>query len=71
MVKPYSEAHKMEGVKQLGNLPAFFIENQGQMAEWVKYYFKGKDNVYFTDEGVVFQKTGTRGQGLGAREQGD
>ncbi len=43
-------------IKQLGDLPAFFIENQGQTAEEVRYYFKGSDTVYFTDSGVVFQK---------------
>ncbi len=50
------EADKAEVVKQLGNLPAFFIENQGQTAEEVRYYFKGSDTVYFTDGAVVFQK---------------
>ncbi|MEE9584722.1 MAG: hypothetical protein V3W51_04495 [Candidatus Brocadiales bacterium] len=50
------EADKAEVVKQLGNLPAFFIENRGQTAEEVRYYFKGSDTVYFTDGAVVFQK---------------
>jgi hypothetical protein len=51
------EAKKEELRVQFANAPAFFIENQGQTAEEVKYYFKGKDTVYFTDEGVVFRKT--------------
>ena len=50
-------AEKAELRVQFANTPAFFIENQGQTAEEVKYYFKGKDTVYFTDEGVVFRKT--------------
>ncbi|MGR3295114.1 MAG: DUF7948 domain-containing protein [Candidatus Bathyanammoxibius sp.] len=50
------EANNTEVVKHLGNLPAFFIENQGQTAEEVRYYFKGSDTVYFTDSSVVFQK---------------
>ncbi len=40
------EDKKAEAVKQLGNLSAFFIENQGQTAEEVRYYFKGSDTVY-------------------------
>ncbi len=43
-------------IEHLGDLPAFFIENQGQTAEEVRYYFKGNDTVYFTDGAVVFQK---------------
>ena len=54
------EGKKNEVVKQLGNLPAFFIENQGQTAGEARYYFKGNDTVYFTDEAVVFQKIGDR-----------
>ncbi len=50
------EDKKAEIVKHLGNLPAFFVENQGQTAEEVRYYFKGSDTVYFTDGAVVFQK---------------
>jgi hypothetical protein len=50
------EVEKREVVKHLGNLPAFFIENQGQTAEEVRYYFKGSDAVYFTDSSVIFQK---------------
>ncbi|MEE9199969.1 MAG: hypothetical protein V3V45_00840, partial [Candidatus Brocadiales bacterium] len=50
------EADKAEVVKQLGNIPAFFIENRGQTAGEVRYYFKGSDTVYFTDGAVVFQK---------------
>ncbi|MEE9201165.1 MAG: hypothetical protein V3V45_06965, partial [Candidatus Brocadiales bacterium] len=50
------EADKAEVVKQLGNIPAFFIENRCQTAEEVRYYFKGSDTVYFTDGAVVFQK---------------
>ncbi|MEE9200542.1 MAG: hypothetical protein V3V45_03760, partial [Candidatus Brocadiales bacterium] len=50
------EADKARAIKQLGNIPAFFIENRGQTAEEVRYYFKGSDTVYFTDGAVVFQK---------------
>ncbi|MEE9200395.1 MAG: hypothetical protein V3V45_03020, partial [Candidatus Brocadiales bacterium] len=50
------EADNAGAIKQLGNLPAFFIENRGQTAEEVRYYFKGSDTVYFTDGAVVFQK---------------
>jgi hypothetical protein len=51
------EAKKEELRVQFANASAFFIENQGQTDKEVKYYFKGKDTVYFTDEGVVFRKT--------------
>ncbi|HHT9153008.1 MAG TPA: hypothetical protein ACFYEM_05670 [Candidatus Hypogeohydataceae bacterium YC40] len=61
-----TEPQKTEVINYLGNLPAFFIENQGQTAEEVRYYFKGKDSVYFTEEGVVFQKAGARARELGA-----
>ncbi|MEE9200775.1 MAG: hypothetical protein V3V45_04950, partial [Candidatus Brocadiales bacterium] len=54
------EDKKAEVVKQLGNLPAFFIENRGQTAEEARYYFKGSDTVYFTDSAVVFQKIESR-----------
>lgn len=37
----------------LGNLPVYFIENQGQLDEWVAYYVKGSDkDIYFTADGV-------------------
>ncbi len=54
------EADNTEVIKHLGNLPAFFIENKGQTAEEVRYYFKGSDTVYFTDGAVVFQKIESR-----------
>ena len=57
-----SYAQRAEVVKDIGNLPAFFIENRGQTAEAVRYYFRGSDSVYFTDDAVVFQKTGTRAE---------
>ncbi|MEE9584436.1 MAG: hypothetical protein V3W51_03045, partial [Candidatus Brocadiales bacterium] len=54
------EAESARVIKHLGNLPAFFIENRGQTAEEVRYYFKGSDTVYFTDSAVVFQKIESR-----------
>lgn len=60
---PTEADNKDFAMKQLGKLPVFFIENQGQLPKEVAYYFKGKDSVYFTNNGVVFQKTGARGQG--------
>ena len=56
-------------VKQLGNLPAFFIENQGQTAGEARYYFKGNDTVYFTDDAVVFQKIGDRRRDRDSRDR--
>src|SRR5262245_52409134 len=45
-------------LSQLGKLPLYFIENQGQLDQQVGYYVKGKDNsVYFTSDGVVFALT--------------
>ena len=35
----------------------------------LKYYFKGNDSVYFTDEGVMFQKTEVRSQKPEVRSQ--
>ncbi len=54
------EEKRTEVAQHLGKPPAFFIENQGQMAEEVKYYFKGNESVYFTDKAVVFQKIGDK-----------
>ncbi|HHT9121218.1 MAG TPA: hypothetical protein ACFYD3_11840, partial [Candidatus Hypogeohydataceae bacterium YC41] len=36
-----TETKKTEVISYLGKLPALFIENQGQTAEEVRYYFKG------------------------------
>ncbi len=64
-----SEGDKRDvALSQYGKVPAFFTENQGQTAKEVKYYFKGSDNVYFTSDGVMFQKI-VREQGSGVRGQ--
>jgi len=45
--------------RSFGNLPLYFIENQGQLDENVDYYLKGADKtLYFTSEGITFVLTG-------------
>jgi len=42
-----------------GNLPLYFVENQGQLDEQVRYYVKGRDKtLYFTSEGVTISLQG-------------
>jgi len=42
----------------LGQLPLYFVENQGQVNERVAYYIQGRDKtIYFTAEGVTFVLT--------------
>ena len=42
-----------------GNLPLYFIENQGQVHDDVAYYIKGADKtLYFTNQGITFALTG-------------
>jgi len=42
----------------LGQLPLYFVENQGQLDERVAYYIQGSDKtIYFTPEGVTFALT--------------
>jgi len=45
--------------RAFGNLPVYFIENQGQIdSEEVAYYVKGADKtLYFTSEGITFALT--------------
>jgi hypothetical protein len=41
-----------------GNLPLYFIENQGQLDARVAYYLQGRESVYFSSEGVTIALTG-------------
>lgn len=50
------EAQPANSTKNLSKLKGFFIENKGQMSKDVKFYFQGNDFVYFTNEGIIFQK---------------
>ena len=46
-------------IRNLGRLPLYFIENQGQTDEAVAYYIKGHDKtIYFTSEGLTFSLAG-------------
>ena len=50
-----SESDQALVEQSFGQLPLYFIENQGQMAEEVDYYVKGADKtLYFTPQGVTF-----------------
>ena len=42
-------------LKAYGNLPLYFIQNQGQLDHQVRFYVKTSgQTLYFTDEGIVF-----------------
>lgn len=44
--------------RTFGQLPLYFVENQGQMDEPVAYYIQGSDKtIYFTSGGVTFVLT--------------
>lgn len=46
-----------------GELPIYFIENQGQLTEEVAFYVQGSDKaIYFTDRGVTFALAGESGR---------
>ncbi|MCP4541534.1 MAG: hypothetical protein GY832_30760 [Chloroflexi bacterium] len=44
--------------ESFGQLPLYFVENQGQLDKRVAYYIQGSDKtIYFTSEGVTFTLT--------------
>ena len=46
-------------VEAYGQLPLYFIENQGQLDSQVSYYIQGRDkSIYFTPAGVTFALRG-------------
>ncbi|MBI1879920.1 MAG: hypothetical protein HYR94_17150 [Chloroflexi bacterium] len=50
-----------ELLTDFGQMPLYFIENQGQLDEQVAYYLQGSDKtLYFTAEGVTFALTATQ-----------
>ncbi|MFH1373198.1 MAG: SBBP repeat-containing protein [bacterium] len=52
--------HQSAGLDQLsGQMPLYFIENQGQMPDNVNYYIQGYDKtLYFTSRGVTYSLLG-------------
>jgi beta-propeller repeat-containing protein len=56
----------------LGELPLYFIENQGQADARVSHYVQGRDtSIYFTEEGLTFALTDRReGSGPSPQELG-
>jgi len=56
--------------RAFGQLPLYFVLNQGQMDERVAYYIQGSDKViYFTAEGVTFTLTDRGRIGKSANQQ--
>ena len=54
-----------------GQLPLYFVENQGQVNECVAYYIQGRDKtIYFTAEGVTFVLTDLTPQPPSLQERG-
>jgi len=53
-----SEATQVRVRQSFGQLPLYFVENQGQLDERVAYYIQGSDKtLYFTPDGVTFALT--------------
>src|SRR5262245_45277568 len=58
-VEPLAEAVGVNAAiassMNFGNLPLYFIANQGQLDSRVGYYVQGRDSlIYFTSEGITF-----------------
>ena len=52
-------------VEAYGQLPLYFIENQGQLDSQVSYYIQGRDkSIYFTPAGVTFALRGPDAEAL-------
>src|SRR5262245_56694363 len=52
-------ASKGRGLAAFGQLPLYFIENQGQVDGPVAYYVQGRDTtLYFTPQGITFALSG-------------
>ena len=50
-------------VEPYGQLPLYFIENQGQLDSQVSYYIQGRDkSIYFTPKGVTYVLMSARDQ---------
>lgn len=60
VIQPISDQRTTEQAKVkmqdlYGQIPLYFIENQGQMEQRVKYYEKNRGHgIYFTEDGVTF-----------------
>jgi hypothetical protein len=53
--RPIDDATKVRIDQAFGRLPLYFIENQGQVDEKVRYYIQGADRtLYFTETGITF-----------------
>jgi len=52
---PISKADQIRIEKSFGQMPLYFIENQGQICDEVSYYIKGIDKtLFFTSTGITF-----------------
>ncbi len=52
---PYAAEPSPALTGSFGQLPLYFVENQGQMDQHVAYYLQGRNStVYFTSEGVTY-----------------
>ena len=63
---PSGEHGKQQrAVEAYGQLPLYFIENQGQLDPDVSYYIQGRDkSIYFTPAGVTFALRGAAPEAL-------
>ena len=62
--------------RSFGQLPLYFVENQGQLDAQVAYYIQGRDQtIYFSTQGVTFALSGPAQEGTagvgGGLEAGD
>lgn len=52
---PSTGANQAHLLQSFGQLPLYFVENQGQLDERVVYYIQGSDKtIYFSPDGVTF-----------------
>jgi len=50
-----SESKKVQILERYGKFPLYFIENQGQVDQKVKFYERGRGHtIFFTSEEIVF-----------------
>ncbi len=59
--KPVDEAAKLKIQENYGKIPLYFVRNNGQMNEQVRFYEKGSGrSTFFTDRGIYLSLTGGR-----------
>ncbi len=67
--KPVDEAAKLKIQENYGKIPLYFVRNDGQMNERVRFYEKGSGrSTFFTDRGIYLSLTDGRQSKVKSRE---